>query len=103
MVKPKSLLRKLAQARKGAPLVFRQIRQWQLVRWKGVPTARYLTAPQKQPPSKTGSFATGMSGRLARRSAEGRRLTRPLRRVKRRLPVPQSVSRYLKDTFTRAR
>src|SRR6185369_1755547 len=45
----------LNQATNGAPLVRRQIEQWQLVRLNAGPRASYRTRPQKQPPVSIGS------------------------------------------------
>jgi hypothetical protein len=36
----------LNQATNGAPVVRRQIEQWQFVSWNGTPAASYLTSPQ---------------------------------------------------------
>ena len=44
----KSDERTLNQVTKGAPVVRRQIEQWQFVSWNGVPRASYRIALQKQ-------------------------------------------------------
>jgi hypothetical protein len=54
----KSDERGLNQVTKGAPVVPRQIEQWQFVSWNGVPRASYRIAPQKHPP-----MSIGISGR----------------------------------------
>ena len=51
----KSDERALNQVTKGAPVVRRQIEQWQFVSWNGVPRASYRIAPQKHPPVSIGT------------------------------------------------
>ena len=51
----KSDERKLNQVTKGAPVVRRQIEQWQFVSSNGVPRASYRIAPQKHPPVSIGT------------------------------------------------
>ena len=45
----------LNQSHEGAPVVRRQIEQWQFVSSNGVPRASYRIAPQKHPPVSIGT------------------------------------------------
>jgi hypothetical protein len=64
----------LNQVTNGAPVVPRQIEQWQLVSWKGAPSASYRIAPQKQPPRSIGTSSeeTGLD-HIKRRANEATR------------------------------
>jgi hypothetical protein len=52
-VKRSSVTGTVNHATTGAPLVRRQMEQWQNVSEDGFPLASYRTNPQKQPPSNT--------------------------------------------------
>jgi hypothetical protein len=56
----KSDERTLNQVTKGAPVVRRQIEQWQFVSWNGVPRASYRIALQKHPPVSIGTSSANV-------------------------------------------